>query len=202
MVNILRTVQVPEADIFSFDNTNTIEGCFSMIKKRLPQPTRTLADVYEAITFVEERALAQHNPSQPTLPERLVEGLSFILSRDVLRVLSMTGVCSFLRKLATASDMLLSSQSRPEDSCEKVIFDALENEVVVGSFGWMPDEWVLSLEDPCTVHNVTHTESPEAKTPVYFLMRLEPFMSISNRNVEVFNLLNECLTTLYISPTT
>ena len=80
MVDTLRTVQAPEADIFSLDNTNTIEGYFSTINKRLQQPTRTLADVYEAIIFIEERSLAQLNPSQPMLPERLVEGLSFILS--------------------------------------------------------------------------------------------------------------------------
>ena len=109
----------------------------------------------------------------------------------------MTGVCSFPRKLATASDMILSLQSRQEDRCEKVIFDTLQNEVVIGSFGCMPDEWTLSLEDHCAVHHVTHTDSLEAQTTDNFLMRLEPFMRIANGNVEVFNVLNECLTTLY-----
>ena len=197
MVNVLLTVQAPETDIFSLDNTNTIEGYFSTIKGRLPQPTRTLVDVYAAINFTEERALAQHNPSQPMLPERLIQGLSFVLSRDVQMVMSLAGVRSFLRLFARTTDMFLNTDMRPEDSCEKVIFDALENGTVIGSFGWMPDGWVLSREEACPVHNITHSDSPEDQTPVNFLMRLERFMGIANRNVEVFNVLNECLTTLY-----
>ena len=58
-------------------------------------------------------------------------------------------------------------------------------------------EWETVLEDPCPVHSITHSESPEDSTPVNFLMRLERFMGIANRNIEVFHILNECLTSLF-----
>ena len=54
-----------------------------------------------------------------------------------------------------------------------------------------------SLADPCPVHSITHPESPEDSPPVNFLMRLELFMGIVNRNIAVFHILNECLTALY-----
>ena len=86
-----------------------------------PQPTRALIDVFEAINFTEAQALAQHNPSQPMLPEPLIQGLSFVFSRDVQRVMSLTGVRSFLQMLARTSDIILNSHTTPEDRCEKVI---------------------------------------------------------------------------------
>ena len=69
--------------------------------------------------------------------------------------------------------------------------------MVIESFRWMPHGWVLSLEDPCPVHSITHSESPEDSTPVNFLTRFERFMGITNMNVEVFHILNECLTSLF-----
>ena len=61
----------------------------------------------------------------------------------------------------------------------------------------MPDEWVLSLEEPNVIHEIKHIDSSEQPTPVNYIMRLEPFMSVANRNVCVFNQLNESLTNLY-----
>ena len=60
----------------------------------------------------------------------------------------------------------------------------------------MPDDWIISLERPQPSHLVVHVDTAEMRTAENFIMRLEPFLSISNRNVEVFRILAECLDTL------
>ena len=143
IVNTIRSVEVPETDVFALDNNNTTESYFSMIKGRLQLQTRTLVDVFNAVNYTEQRALAMHNPAQPSLPEELIRGLSMVLSREVQRVMSMAGIRGFLQKLAMSSERVLRSDQPPEDSLESAIFDALTNCVVIDRFGWMPDEWVL-----------------------------------------------------------
>ena len=61
----------------------------------------------------------------------------------------------------------------------------------------MPAEWVLSMETPQLTHDIIHLDLVEELGAVNYLMRLETFMSVANRNVDVFNTLNECLMTLY-----
>ena len=197
IVNGIMSVDAPEADVLTLDNTNTIESYFSTVKGKLPLQTRTLVDVFNAVNYTEKRALAMHNPAQPMIPETLSTSLSFVVSREVQRVMSMTGIRCFLQKLASASRRLLRSEPPPDDNVEQVIFDAIANCVVIESFKWMPDEWVLSLEEPNVIREIKHIDSSEQPTPVNFIMRLEPFMSIANRSIGVFYLLNECLTNLY-----
>ena len=197
MIATFRSVQVVERDIFSLDNTNTVEGYFSIIKKRLAHPTKTLVDLYNTVTYTEEVALAEHNPSQPSFPEMLTRGLSFVLSQEVQRVMSVDGVRQFLSMLSLASDRLLNSDACPENHFESIIYDALADGSVIENFSWMPNEWVLSRESPRMSHLVECIETPEEQTAVNYQMRLEPYMSIANRNVDVFSVLDECLTALY-----
>ena len=189
MISVLLSVQV-EPDIFALDNTNTVEGYFSIIKKRLALPTKTLVDFFNTITYTEEIALVEHSPSQPTFPERLTFDLSFIVSPEVQRVMSIDGMRQFLFTLSLASDRLLHSDTHPENCLESIIFDALVDGAVIRNFSWMPKEWVLSRDSPQMSHLVERVETDEEQTAVNYQMRLEPYMSIANRNVEVFRVLN------------
>ena len=77
-------------DVLSLDNTNTIEGYFNTIKRRTPSKTATLLDIFNAVTFTEESALAANHPSSPPLPNSLADGLSAVISREVLGMMSTT----------------------------------------------------------------------------------------------------------------
>ena len=196
LITAFSCVQVEEPAIFSLDDTNTVEGYFSLIKQRLARPINTLRELFKTINYTEELSLALHNPSQPSLPESLVFALSFIISPVVQRVLNVHGIRCFLLKISSACEKLLHSLSLPEDPIETVIFEALRDGVVIDSFRWMPDDWILSLDCPQPSHLIVHIETSEMRTAENFMMRLEPFLSISNRNVQVFRILVECLDTL------
>ena len=77
-------------DVFSLDNTNTIEGYFNIIKKRVPLKTATLLDINKAVTFTEESALASNHPNSQILPVTLVDCLTYVVSMEVLSVMSAT----------------------------------------------------------------------------------------------------------------
>ena len=83
-------------DVFSLDNTNTIEGYFNTIKKRVPLKTATLLDNQKAVTFTGECALSSNHPNSQILTATLVDCLSSFVSMEVLSVMSATGIRSFL----------------------------------------------------------------------------------------------------------
>ena len=64
-------------DVFSLDNTNTIEGYFNTVKRRTPLKTSTLLDIFKAISFTEQSALSVNHPSSPHVPKTLVDCLFF-----------------------------------------------------------------------------------------------------------------------------
>ena len=197
VIDTLRCVGDVETDVFSLDNTNTVEGYFSMIKRRIAHTTKTLIDMYNAVDYSERIALASHNPSQPVLPSKLTLGLSFVLSREVQRVLTIDGVRHFLRTLASVSERIIRGVFPSEEPIEKFVYDAISSGATIEGFGWMPAGWALSMETPQLTHDIIHLDSVEELGSVNYLMRLETFMSVANRNVDVFNALNECLMTLY-----
>ena len=197
MITALLSVKEAEHDIFTLDNTNTVEGYFSIIKKRLAPPTKTLIDLFNTVTYTEEIALAEHNPSQPRFPETLTLGLSFVIAPEVQRVMSVDGMRQFLSTLSLASDRLIHSDVHPENRLESIVFNALVDGAVIRNFSWMPKEWILSRDSPQMSHLVEHVETADEQTAVDYQMRLEPYMSIANRNVEVFRVLDEYLTALY-----
>ena len=61
----------------------------------------------------------------------------------------------------------------------------------------MPAEWVIPLERQEAAHSVVQVDVDQAKTPEDLLMGIEPFLSIANRNTNVFKAINDTLTTLY-----
>ena len=123
VIGVLRGVGDVETDVFTLDNTNTVEGHFSFIKRRQAHTTKTLIDLYTAINYTEELALASHNPSQPVLPSKLAYGISLVISREVQRVMTIDGVRQFLETLASASERIIRCTFLPEDplkcSCMK-----------------------------------------------------------------------------------
>ena len=58
-------------DVLSRDNTNTIEGFFSLAKRRMPRENPTLLDVFKAIDYTEAVQMARADPAVPTLPAEL-----------------------------------------------------------------------------------------------------------------------------------
>ena len=95
-------------DILSLDNTNTIEGYFNTIKRRTPSKTATLLNIFNAVTFTEESALAANHPSSPRLPVPLNDCLSSVISGEVLGMMSTTGVHAFLNCLVSSINVILS----------------------------------------------------------------------------------------------
>ena len=55
-------------NVHSRDNTNTIEGYFSIIKRRVKKNSSSLLDLFEAINFTEATTLASRDPSIPSVP--------------------------------------------------------------------------------------------------------------------------------------
>ena len=61
----------------------------------------------------------------------------------------------------------------------------------------MPSEWLLSLDEPETTHDVFVLNVDDSPSPINVMMRLEPFIGMANRSVDLFKSLNNALVTLY-----
>ena len=64
----LQSIPDIQENVFSRDNTNSIEGYFSIIKRKLKKNTSTLVDLFNAIDFTEASALANSDPARPPIP--------------------------------------------------------------------------------------------------------------------------------------
>ena len=60
----------------------------------------------------------------------------------------------------------------------------------------MPDDWLLSLVEPTTTHDVLIVDAEEAFDETNIMMRLEPFFGVANRSLDVFKKLNDALVSL------
>ena len=83
------------------------------------------------------------------------------------------------------------------DERETLISDAVKTGRLVNTHRWMPEKWVISQKAVRTVHEVVPVVLNSDVPPRDVVMRLEPFLNISNRNVEVFKLLDNALVTLH-----
>ena len=140
-------------DILSLDNTNTIEGYFNTIKRRTPSKTATLLDIFNAVTFTEESALAANHPSSRPLPNRLADCLSAVISREVLWMMSTTGVHAFLNCLVSSINVIISNRAQTDEVPIVVVQTHLLQGRVINTFMWMPNEWLLSLDEAETTHD-------------------------------------------------
>ena len=189
-------VAVDEVDVFSADKTNAIEGFFSMIKQRLRHTKMTLLDLYNVVNFTEMAALASHHPQQPHLGKDLKACLLTVLSPGVLSIITVDGVRNVIRLIVTAADHILGGVG-PLDAHEGIVHEAIVSSAPIETFNWMPREWVLSLDEPHPTHDVIRMAVCEETHHDDFIARLEPFMSVSHRNVDVFAALNDGLMTLH-----
>ena len=180
----------------SLDNTNTIEGYFNTIKKRVPLKTATLLDVYKAVTFTEEWALSSNHPNSHLLPATLVECLTSVVSTEVLSVMSATGVRSFLNCFVECIMTVMFNKPQTEDRILGFVFQHLITGEMIDRFRWMPDSWLLSVEEAFPSHEVLKMKIDEVFCPINVVMHLEPYIAIANRSLEVFQMLNDTLSTL------
>ena len=79
-------------NVHSRDNTNTIEGFFSIIKRRVKKSTSTLLDLFEEINFTETTTLASCDTAIPSIPSTLKKCILLVLTPSVLATLSKKGV--------------------------------------------------------------------------------------------------------------
>ena len=60
----------------------------------------------------------------------------------------------------------------------------------------MPDDWLLSLVEPTTTHDVLIVDAEEAFDETNIMIRLEPFFGVANRSLDMFKKLNDALVSL------
>ena len=82
LLETLNNVGHLQRDVFSLDNTNTIEGYFKTVKSRTPLNVATLLDIFAAVTFTEQAALASNHQASMRVPPSLVECLTPVVSRS------------------------------------------------------------------------------------------------------------------------
>ena len=153
-------------------------------------------DIYRAVSFTENAALTQANPMRPILPCGLLECLLCVVSQDVLNVLIKEGVESIITSLIKTSVEIVSNDSTDEfDSNESD--QAIRDGVVISTFGWMPDSWVISRQTVPPCHEVVHDEKEETIPTSDILGVLEPFIGLASRTLQVFELIDNALTNLH-----
>ena len=195
VLHILKQQNPLSHDVFSYDNTNTIESYFNIIKGRIPSSSPRLVDIYNSISFTERSFLARHNPSLPNLPRCLVHCLLTVLSPDVLSVMSKEGVDAFIDTLIQTSVGILTEttgQCASTFEVERAVREGRQIE----HFSWMPESWIVSKAFAESSHEIlTVAERPEM--PLHDVVGfLEPFLDLSTRSTEVFRLINDALMSL------
>ena len=192
----LQALHQTTRDIFTYDNTNTIESFFNVVKGRTPKDSPRLIDIYNAVSFTETQSLARHNPVSPSLPQPLVASLLHVLSPDTLNVMTKEGVESFLELLIQTSVDVLT---------ERTIHGVAENEIELAlstgrrieGFRRMPCEWVMSQRDVSPSHLIVHVQDVHRIPLDDVVMFLEPFFDLATRSVPVFELLHNALLSLH-----
>ena len=197
VINVLKKVDSKPASILSIDNTNTVESYFNVIKGRLERTCPTLVDLYTAINFTEMSILASRNPCSPELPQCVVSLLLTVVTNDVVNMLTLEGVQCLLDLLClVALDIILDKNDGASKSSYGLVRNAFETNTPIDTFLWMSNGWVFSTEHHPPRHDVVAISVSGNTTPAELAMRLEPFLSVSNRSVEEFQLLSEALLTL------
>ena len=156
----------------------------------------TLFDIYKAVTFTEECALSSNHPNSPLLPVTLVDCLKSVVSMEVLSVMSAQGVRAFLKYLVECIGLILFNKPQTEDTILGFVYQHLSTGETIDRFRWMPNCWLLSNEEASPSHQVLKMKVDEHFCPTNVVMRLEPFIANANRSLEVFQILNNTLSTL------
>ena len=197
IVRVLKEVTVEDADVFSLDNTNSVEGFFSVIKRRLTSTTPTLFDVFEAIDFTERCVMARHNPASPALQHRLSQFILKVVTRDVLNVMTFHGVGCLLDVVLDVAIDILHEHHRHQSEPFSLVENALKSGSPIRSFSWMPSDWVLSTAPSTPTHVVRHFEVDEHSNSADVMPRIDQFLGLDNRDTDVFTILDDTLSSLY-----
>ena len=166
------------------------------MKKRLRCTTQTLLDVYKAVDFTEATAMSRHNPFTPALQPQLRDCLTAVVSPDTLNIMTTNGIGGLIRLIVVVAMRIVEGLS-PRDECENVVFQSIQSGTLVDTFSWMPPSWVVPRTTPAVSHLVSVVVPIEENTPQNILSRVEPFLGIAHRSLDVFNAINNALTTLH-----
>ena len=153
--------------------------------------------VNNAINFTEMSVLASRNPCSPDMPQCVLSILLTVVTKDVVNMLTLKGVQSLLDLLChIALDIVFDRNDGVQKSSYDFVRNAFETNTPIDTFLWMSSVWVFSTQRQPPRHDVVAISISENTTPAELSTRLEPFLSVSNRSVEVFKLLSEALLTL------
>ena len=197
LLDKLKNVGSFQRDVFTLDNTNSIEGYFHGVKSRIPLKTATLLDIFNSVTFTERIALAKNHPAGMSIPPPLVDCLDSVVKREVLHMLSSRGIHSLLNRVVRSVMNILSDVDQSDDEYVIIIQHRISHGQIIDSSSWMPEEWLLSTTKNEPTHEVLMSQTVEEFNPANIMMRIEPLISNVNRSIDVFKQLNDTLETLY-----
>ena len=163
----------------------------------MQQSPLSLHDVFNAVDLTERTVLASGTPFTPVLPQPLYDCLLLVVAPNVLNVLSLTGVHKILWLIATVCITIIADEPRVFNEFEMTLYMAITNRSKLETFRWMPENWIASLATPQAVHEIKHVDVMNENAGFDILMRLEPFLEIAHRSIDVFKILNNSLMTLY-----
>ena len=196
MIQRIAHVEDAETDVFAVDNTNSIESYFSVVKRRLSGTNMTLLDVYRVVDFTELAALSRHNPCAQPLPFQLRECLETVVLSDIINVLSTTGVDSLID--TTISSCLMVIEDRVcQDEITRTVTTMIENGSAITNFSWMPQAWLIPTRTPTTTHTVSVVHVADESDGETILARLEQFLGIAHRSMDVFDEISNTLAALH-----
>ena len=112
-------------------------------------------------------------------------------------MMSTTGVHAFLNCLVSSINAILYDVPLSGEGPIDFVREHIKQGSVINTFKWMPKEWVLSLDEAETTHDVFVLTVDDSPSPINVMMRLEPFLGMANRSVDLFKSLNDALVTLY-----
>ena len=192
----LANVKEAETDVFAVDNTNSIESHFNVVKRRLSGTNLTLLDVYKAVDFTEMTALSRQNQFAPPLPFQLRKCLCLVISSDIINILSTTGVDWMIGEIVSCCLMLIAGRECP-DEVTRMVATSIETGSVITTFSWIPQTWLIPARTSTTTHTVSIVRVNDESDGETILARLEPFLGIAHRSMEVFDEISSALAALH-----
>ena len=124
------------------DNTNPIEGHFSVIKKRMKVKTSTLVDIYNAVDFTERSTIASRNPAHVLLPKQLEERVASFIAPAVYSVMTREGLDAFFGLLVETC-LVIENGTDCTSTEMAMIIEVLRNKTRIARFAWMPASWII-----------------------------------------------------------
>ena len=196
IITEIQSVDDVYENVHSRDNTNTIEEYFSIIKRRVKKNSSSLLDLFEAINFTEATALASRDPAILSDPPVLEKCILHILASSVLAILSKSGVDGVLLMIIDVCFAILSGRFSFHEHGHLMVFDSIVNGTRITSSHWMPPSWIVPIETASPTHKIEQVSFESEMNSVNATMRIDPWLGIANRNVDVYDTLMGALSAL------